>query len=153
MAARAMAAPWGIQKPAPAPRPEPRPATLLEYLSASGGLADTGGELTAMDAHLWHKAKPFRRRLVNPAGMSLDYAADLAFERGYFDDIPCPSWEAGDNQHPVTPAMMLDAIRRELAGRVRLPNACENAPYYVEPEPDDAERLWAETYPEYEEAA
>jgi hypothetical protein len=49
--------------------------------------------------------------------------------------------------------MMLDAIRRELAGRVRLPNACENAPYYVEPEPDDAERLWAETYPEYEEAA
>lgn len=151
-AARALATPWGIQNAKPAFVPtEPRPATLLEFLSNAGGLADTQGDLKAMDAHLWHKAKAFRRRLVRPDGLSLDYAADLAFERGYFDDIPPPCWTDSENTHPVTERMLLEAIGAELAGRVRLPNACENAPYYVEPEPEDYERAWNEAY--YEEAA
>jgi hypothetical protein len=130
------------------PERAPRLLSLLEFLSAAGGLQDPGGDLKAMDAHLWHRGAAFRRRLVNPAGLTLDYAADLAFERGYFDDIAPASWEAADNMHPVSADVMIQAISRELGGKMRYPNACENAPYYVEPEPEDSERLWAETYPE-----
>lgn len=148
-AARAMAASLDTSTArSVAAKPERRALTLLEFLSAAGGLQDTGGELQGLDAHLWHRLAPFRRKLVNPAGLAMDYAIDLAWERGYFDHVPQPDWASGDNAHPVTPAMFLEAVRRELAGTPCLPNACENAPYYVEPEPDDAERLWAETYPE-----
>lgn len=148
-AARAMAA----SLDATAARPiivkaERRALTLLEFLSAAGGLQDIGGELQGMDAHLWHRLAPFRRKLVNPCGLAMDYAIDLAWERGYFDHVTQPDWTSGDNTHPVTPAMFLDTVRRELAGTPCVPNACEDAPYYVAPEPDDAERLWAETYPE-----
>lgn len=126
----------------------PRVLTMLEFFAAAGGLQDVGGDLRAMDAHIWHRGAAFRRRLINPAGLSLDYAADLAFERGYFDDIAPAAWDSPDNQHPVTAAILLEAIRRELAGKVRIPNACADAPYFVAPEPDDAERLYAETFPE-----
>lgn len=127
---------------------EPRALSLLEFFAAAGGLQDTGGDLRAMDAHLWHRAAAFRRRLVSPAGLTLDYAADLAFERGYFDDIAPGAWDSPDNAHPVTQRILLEAIQRELAGKLRLPNACAEAPFYVAPEPDDAERLYAETFPE-----
>lgn len=60
--------------------------SICEFLAARGGLKDRGGDLRAMDAHLWHRAVPFRRKLVNDAGMSLDAAALAAWEAGYFGD-------------------------------------------------------------------
>lgn len=118
------------------------PMTLLEFLSRAGGLRDDGGELRAMDAHIWHRAKPFRRRLVAVTGMALDYACDLAWERGFFDDVPNPDWQT-DNAHPVTHTLMFEAIRRELAGKPRYADGL-----YVEPETVDYEERWEEAYPE-----
>ncbi|MFZ4166510.1 ArdC family protein [Brevundimonas sp. NPDC058933] len=124
----------------PAPKP---PMTLLEFLSRAGGLRDDGGELRAMDAHLWHRDKPFRRRLVAVTGMALDYACDLAWERGFFDDVPNPAWDSDENAHPVTHGLMFEAIRRELAGKPRYADGL-----YVEPEADDYSERWEEAYPE-----
>lgn len=152
IAARTLAkAVSGPENGIPAPvreKPAPRALTMLEFFAAAGGLQDTQGDLKAMDAHLWHRAAPFRRKLINPGGLSLCYAADLAFERGYFDDIAPSAWDSPDNAHPVTAAILLDAIQRELAGKPRVPNACADAPYFVAPEPDDAERLYAEAFAE-----
>lgn len=122
-------------------KPEPRGATLIEYLAASGGLRDEGGELGAMDAQLWHRDRAFRPRLIKPDGLALDYACDLAWERGYFDHVANPAWDSADNMHAVTPTMLLDAIRAELAGRPRY------AGVIVDPAYDD-EELWSEAYPE-----
>ena len=97
-----------------------------------------------MGADRWHRAKAFRPRLVRPDGMCTDVACDMAWERGYFDDAPVPAWDGPDNMHPVTPAMLLEAIERELAGRPRYPNG-NDAPYLV-PEWDDAE--WEAAFPE-----
>jgi antirestriction protein ArdC len=119
------------------------PMTLLEFLSRAGGLRDDGGELRGMDAHLWHRAKPFRRRLVAVTGMGLDYACDLAWERGFFDDVPNPAWDSDDNMHPVTQSMLLAAIRAEMFGKPRYAHGL-----YVEPEPSDYAERWEEAYPE-----
>jgi hypothetical protein len=155
IAARELAVALGAaeKRPVAPPKPERMPATLCEFLAASGGLADRGGDLAAMGADRWHRAKAFRPRLVRPDGMCTDVACDMAWERGYFDDAPVPAWDGPDNMHPVTPTMLLDAIERELAGRPRYPNG-NDAPYIV-PEWDDAE--WEAAYPEdapvYAEAA
>ncbi|WGM47667.1 hypothetical protein KOAAANKH_02549 [Brevundimonas sp. NIBR10] len=125
-AAKAMAATLGEAVPVRVIA-EPKAATLLEYLSKRGGIDDTGGDLQAMDAHLWHKARPFRRQLIQPGGMSLCEAADVAHDAGYFDDLPFPEWDSADNQHAVTSAQLLERIRRELAGKPCYPWATGNA--------------------------
>lgn len=43
------------------------PRSLLDFIAERGGIEDIGGELRAMDADRWHRAKSFRRKLVLPA--------------------------------------------------------------------------------------
>jgi hypothetical protein len=152
IAAKAMAAALQGITPAPAPvKPERAPMSLCEFLSRAGGLRDTGGDLQAMGAHLWHRRAAFRRRLVTDSGLALDYAADLAAERGYVSGYASPSLAMGadrdDDLHRVGVVELLAAIERELAGSPCYPAESDWAPY-VEPEPEDYEAVWAETYPE-----
>jgi hypothetical protein len=49
--------------------------------------------------------------------------------------------------------MLLQAIRAELAGKVRTPGTVGELTPYVEPEPADYDAAWAEAYPEWQEAA
>jgi hypothetical protein len=98
----------------------PRPAdmfgkSLTEYLTASGGLDDTGGELAAFDADV---GKVGRNRLARAGGKSLDDAAMAAWERGYFP---------GMAREDVTPNMLIDALREEAAGTPRFSVEQENA--------------------------
>ena len=102
------------------PRPVParpfhprRDPSLCEYLSLKG-ICDDGGELKARDLDRWHREAPFRRKLVRADGVSLETAARMAWEAGYFDDVAVPSWDSSDNMHPVTPDMLLVALDREL---------------------------------------
>lgn len=101
-------------KPVPArpfhPRRDP---SLCEFLSTDG-ICDDGGELKARDLDRWHREAPFRRRLVRADGVSLETAARRAWEAGYFDDVAPPSWDSSDNQHPVTPDVLIAALDREL---------------------------------------
>lgn len=156
-AARALAAALDASCARPVTvKPERRPMSLCEFLSRAGGLNDRGGELRAMGADRWHRGGAFRRRLVNPSGLSLDYAADLAAERGYVAAYSTPSMGMGadmaDDLHAVTVAALLEAIERELAGRPCYPAESDWAPY-VEPEGEDYEALMNEAFPEYAEAA
>ncbi len=92
------------------PRREP---SLAEFLSIKG-ICDDGGELSARDLDRWHREAPFRRKLVRPYGVSLERAAFMAFEAGYFPDVAVPAWDSSDNMHPVSEAMLLNALEREL---------------------------------------
>ena len=147
-----------LQGVAPAPvaiKPERAPMSLCEFLSRAGGLRDTGGDLKSMGAHLWHRRAAFRRRLVTDTGLALDYAADLAAERGYVAGYASPSLAMGagmdDDLHRVGVGQLLEAIERELAGSPCYAAESDWAPY-VEPEPEDHEALYAETWPESVEA-
>jgi len=143
-----------LQGIVPAPvaiKPAPAPMSLCEFLSRAGGLRDTGGDLKSMGAHLWHRRAAFRRRLVTESGLALDYAADLAAERGYVAGYASPSLGMGasmdDDLHRVGVVDLLTAIEREIAGTPCYAAESDWAPY-VEPEPEDADALYAETYPE-----
>lgn len=89
--------------------------SLTEYLTAAGGLDDTGGELAAFDADV---GKVGRNRLARAGGKSLDDAAMAAWERGYFP---------GMAREDVTPNMLIDALREEAAGTPRFSVEQENA--------------------------
>lgn len=71
-----------------------RPLSLCEFLAERGGIrlvyndrATMGAsDLLAMNAERWHKAKPFRKKLLREdTGMNPDYAALAAWEAGYFN--------------------------------------------------------------------
>ena len=92
-----------------------KPQTLCEFLADAGGLRafrnqlDTVGasDLRAIGADAWHKAKPFRRKLVRlESGVCPDDAALMAWEAGYFPD---------HGERPGIQAL-IDAIDSELAG-------------------------------------
>ena len=103
--------PGGVRASRPFhPRRDP---SLCEFLSVKG-ICDDGGELQARDLDRWHREAPFRRKLVRPDGVSLERAAFAAWEAGYFDDVAVPSWDSSDNMHPVSEAMLLEALEREL---------------------------------------
>lgn len=89
--------------------------SLTEYLTAAGGLEDTGGELAAFDADT---GKVGRNRLARAGGQSLDAAAMAAWERGYFPGVP---------REEVTPNLLIDALREEAAGTPRYSVEQENA--------------------------
>ncbi len=103
-----------ITTPAPErpfhPRRDP---SLCEFLSVRG-ICDDGGELSSRDLDRWHREAPFRRKLVRADGVSLERAAMMAFEAGYFPDVPQPLWDGPDNMHPVSEAMLLEALESEL---------------------------------------
>jgi hypothetical protein len=143
-----------LQGVAPAPvtvKPAPAPMSLCEFLSRAGGLKDTGGDLRSMGAHLWHRRAAFRRKLVTDTGLALDYAADLAAERGYVVGYASPTLANGagmdDDLHRVGVVELLTAIERELAGSPCYAAESDWTPY-VEPEPEDVDALYAETWPE-----
>ncbi len=85
------------------------PVTGSTARAANGGIKDDGGELAAMDAHLWHRGKPGMRKLVNPQGRTLEEAATYAHDAGYFPD----------HQDPPEWNEFLDAVRDELHGNKR----------------------------------
>ena len=87
-----------------------RPKDLAEYLAEMGGIKDETGDLKAMGAHEWHKAAPFRKRLVRPDGMSYDDALQILQEDGY---IPTSDINTTLQQDINT---MLDALRDTLNG-------------------------------------
>lgn len=98
----------------------PRPAdmfgqSLREYLVASGGVSDEGGELAALDADV---GRVGRNRLTRAGGKSLDQAAMDAWERGYFPGVP---------REEVGPQLIIDAIQREQAGQPAYSVEQENA--------------------------
>lgn len=152
IAARALAAAVEGREPVAATvKPERAPMSLCEFLSRAGGLKDTGGDLQAMGAHLWHRRGAFRRKLITDTGLALDYAADLAAERGYVAGFSSPSLgmgaDMGDEMHRLNVSDLLTAIEREIAGTPCYPAESDWAPY-VEPEPEDVDALYAETWPE-----
>jgi hypothetical protein len=132
-------------------KPERAPMSLCEFLSRAGGLRDTGGDLKSMGAHVWHRRGAFRRKLVTDTGLALDYAADLAAERGYVAGYASPTLANGvsmdDDLHRVGVIELLTAIEREISGTPCYPAESDWAPY-VEPEPEDVDALYAETWPE-----
>ncbi len=88
--------------------------SLLTFISRGGGVTDAGGELARMDAGAWHKAKRFRRKLVREEqgdGSDIDFSPERVAERAY---------DAGYIAEP-TEAALLEAMRDELAGRMRFP--------------------------------
>lgn len=88
--------------------------SLVEQLTAEGGLVDAGGELAALDADV---GKVGRNRLTRADGKTLDDAAMWAWERGYFD---------GYAREEVTPDLLVQAIRDEMAGNPRYSVEQEN---------------------------
>lgn len=83
-----------IRKP-----PEPRGYRLLTWLARNGGLQEDAGELAALG--ITPRARP---GLVRAGGRSLDDAAEMAFETGYFSERP-------------TINEFLDAIRGDFTGQ------------------------------------
>jgi hypothetical protein len=83
--------------------------TLSQYL-ARGGLADDGGELSAMDLVRRFTTRGGAGRFASGKGMSLDDAALAAQEAGYFPELPVDSGR-------LSPQQLLNALREEAAGR------------------------------------
>lgn len=75
--------------------------SLTQFLRSRGGLQDDGGELSARDLDKL-RGRPGERRLVSDEGLSLDAAAEAAFEAGYLTE--------------QDPDALLAAIDREVAG-------------------------------------
>ena len=57
---------------------------LMPFLARAGGIKDVGGELKAMDAHLWKL--PFIPKLVQEGGMDPDIARERAIEEGFLPE-------------------------------------------------------------------
>lgn len=101
--------------------------SLMEFIAKGGGIVDTGGDLKAMGADVWHRGKPGKRKLLKEQGESLDdgglgeneYGADAwamrAWEAGYFPEF---------SERP-TANELLDAIAEGVAGRDRFLTAKE----------------------------
>lgn len=89
--------------------------SLGNYLRDAGGVNDAGGELAALDADV---GKVGRNRITRKeGGMTLDEAAMNAWERGYFPGV---------KREDVTPQLVVDAVRDELAGNPRYSSEQEN---------------------------
>lgn len=58
-----------------------KPESLIDFLISKGGVKDQGGELRANDLQLIHHK--MGGRLINPNGLSLDYAREAAAEAGF----------------------------------------------------------------------
>lgn len=89
--------------------------SLGTYLRDAGGVNDAGGELAALDADV---GKVGRNRITRKdGGMSLDEAAMNAWERGYFPGV---------KREDVTPQLIVDAVRDEMAGKPKYSTEQEN---------------------------
>lgn len=95
-----------------------RGPSLIEFLSRNGGLRDDGGELSALDADRWHRDRPFRNQLVREGGLSVEEAASRARDAGFFNDL-APATMEGSANTQIGGEVLIDAVRRELAGEPR----------------------------------
>jgi hypothetical protein len=77
--------------------------SLVEFVRSRGGLAPRG-ELVDVDLD----NRPFQRNLVQPGGLTIERAATLAVEAGYF-----PGMESGQ----ITETDLLDALDNEIRGQ------------------------------------
>lgn len=91
--------------------------SLLDFISRNGGMRDDGGEFGAMDVETWHKAKPFRSRVVREDGLSPDEMAERAQDAGYFQAVDQRQTEDGAADSVTTADRLREAVRRELAGQ------------------------------------
>lgn len=92
--------------------------SLIKFLSTHG-LQDEGREVSGIGGDVWHKGAPFRRQLIQPDGLTLERAAELAHDAGYFPDAKVPTMDSADNMHPVSPADLLAAMEDEMHGKPR----------------------------------
>lgn len=95
------------------------PVSLLEALSAAGGVNDTTGDMQAMGADTWHRGRVGTKPLVNKSGIALDDLGDWAEANGYLPTRPVDE-TTGENYHR-DPQEVLDMIDRELRGQRQLP--------------------------------
>jgi hypothetical protein len=121
-------------------RPD-RGQTLMEWLASRGGVADTGGELSAMDAERWHRDRPFQPRLVKEGGADLGDAAHAAYKAGFFPEFGRVGMEGADNLRPVTRDHLVEAIGNELAGRPRYAREADPRQAELASHVDDLEEL------------
>lgn len=102
----------------------PSGATLLDFIATRGGIEDRGGDIASMGGDKWHRAKPFRRKLLksysdaqgNIIGgddrNSIEALFDAAISEGYFPDLLARR-EAGEK---LDTGEFLAAIGSELRG-------------------------------------
>lgn len=84
--------------------------SLVEFVARNGGIVDNSGELAAMDADMGRVGS---NRIARTDGRDADYMAELLQEHGYLSERD--------------PNLMLDEIRRELAGEKVYASGSENA--------------------------
>lgn len=93
--------------------------SLLEFISARGGIEDTGGELAGMDAGAWSNPRLagrvgrrsiIRRPDAEPGAFGADEVLTRAIEAGYFRD-------------DASVADLFEAVRAELGGQNRFSDA------------------------------
>lgn len=83
--------------------------SFLEWIAEQGGLQDQGGELSARDLQLFHKGKPFQKRLVNENGMTFETLAERAVQAGYLTEQDIEEGASAEN-------VVLEAVSREAGG-------------------------------------
>jgi hypothetical protein len=108
--------------------PPPAPESLLDFVANRGGIEDVNGDYRAMDAQLWHRGAPFRRRLLRersadtPRGVaeSPQHGEDAMFraaiDAGYFPEHAGLRGGAGHAADLPDLAQFRDAVDRELRG-------------------------------------
>jgi len=85
--------------------------SLATFLAKRGGIDDAGGELSALDADMWHRQQPFRPRLAREGGLDAGAAAQAAVDAGYFPELGRDGVLSG--------ADLVAALRDEMAGKPR----------------------------------
>lgn len=97
-----------------------RPDTIVDAFSRIGA-KDDGGELRAMGLDKWHRAAPFRRKVIREDGASLDDAAMRLYEDGWFEGTPVgvemDAAMRGERPQPDLVRPMLDMLDEDMRGR------------------------------------
>lgn len=106
--------------------------SLLEFIAARGGIEDRGGDIASMGGDKWHRAAPFRKKLLkkfdaaqgsmiggeyNPN--SIGSMFDAAVSAGYFPDLLVQREEGSGYSDALDANAFIDAIGEELAGNPR----------------------------------
>lgn len=102
-----------------------RGKSLLEWISARGGIEDRGGDIASMGGDKWHKGKVGKRKLLKPfdaaqgnilggatSDNSVERLLDAAISEGYFPDL----YAMRESGEKIDNNVLLEAIGQELAG-------------------------------------
>lgn len=112
-----------LRKGGPAVRQ--RGKSLLEWISARGGIEDRGGDIASMGGDKWHKGKVGKRKLLKPfdaaqgnmlggatSDNSVERLLDAAISEGYFPDL----YAMRESGEKIDNNVLLEAIGQELSG-------------------------------------